>query len=102
MGLFVWIAIGCIVGALARAGMSGRVRAGWLDPVLMGIAGAVVGGWIGTRAVRANGIDNLGTLAMIAAAVGAAILVGIYLVPRHIRRVPEEQSSMNEHGQRAA
>ncbi len=102
MGLFVWIAIGCIVGALARAAALGRVRAGWLDPILMGIAGAVVGGWIGTRAVGANGIDNLGTLAMIIAAVGAAILVVTYLVPRHMKRVPGKQSSINEHGQRAA
>ncbi len=102
MGLYTWIAIGCVVGAVARAVTSGRVRAGWLDSILMGIAGAVVGGWIGTRAVRGNGIDNLGGLAMILAAVGAAILVATYLVPRHTKRLSGDKSSIDRPTQKAA
>jgi uncharacterized membrane protein YeaQ/YmgE (transglycosylase-associated protein family) len=43
-----WVClIGLIVGALAKAVMPGTVRGGCLVTVLLGIAGSVVGGYLG-------------------------------------------------------
>lgn len=86
MGLYVWIAIGCVVGIVGRAMALRQVKADWLEAMLMGIAGAVVGGWFGTRAVRGNGIDNLGWLAMVTAATGAAVLVSTYILQRRNKK----------------
>ncbi|MFV0442112.1 MAG: GlsB/YeaQ/YmgE family stress response membrane protein [Planctomycetaceae bacterium] len=49
MGFASWIAFGLIAGALARFVMPGPDRGGCLPTILIGICGAVVGGWIGTQ-----------------------------------------------------
>lgn len=72
-GLLAWIIIGLIAGWLA--GVVGRGRGfGCLADIILGLIGAVVGGWIFTKlGIRAGGV--LGSLA--AAFVGAVVLVAI-------------------------
>lgn len=72
-GLLGWIIIGLIAGWLA--GVVGRGRGfGCLADIILGLIGAVVGGWIFTKlGIRAGGV--LGSLA--AAFVGAVVLVAI-------------------------
>jgi uncharacterized membrane protein YeaQ/YmgE (transglycosylase-associated protein family) len=48
MGIITWIVLGLVVGALARWIMPGRQPGGWVVSIILGIVGAVVGGWIGT------------------------------------------------------
>ncbi len=48
MGIITWIVLGLIVGALARWIMPGKQPGGWAVSIILGIVGAVVGGWIGT------------------------------------------------------
>jgi uncharacterized membrane protein YeaQ/YmgE (transglycosylase-associated protein family) len=43
-----WVALGLIAGALAKFLMPGRDPAGCIFTILLGVIGAVVGGWIGT------------------------------------------------------
>ena len=45
-----WIVFGLIVGAIAKLLMPGRDPGGWIVTILLGIAGAVVGGWLGRAA----------------------------------------------------
>ena len=47
MGILGWIVFGLIVGALAKLVMPGRDRGGIIVTMLLGIAGAVIGGMIG-------------------------------------------------------
>lgn len=80
MGLYIWIALGFIVGVAARVLTPKRLNPSWIAHIAVGIAGGVVGGWIGTRIWHSGaGINNMGVPAMVAAIVGAVVLLGIYL-----------------------
>ena len=46
-GVLGWIIFGLIVGAVAKLLMPGRDPGGWIITILLGIAGALVGGWVG-------------------------------------------------------
>lgn len=48
MGILSWIVMGLIVGFLAKFIMPGKDPGGLIVTILIGIAGAFVGGWIGT------------------------------------------------------
>ena len=74
-GIIGWIVIGGLAGAIAKLLMPGRDPGGCIITVLLGIAGALLAGWIG----HAIGWYNTGEGAgFIAAIVGALILLGIY------------------------
>jgi len=45
-----WIIFGLIVGAIAKLVMPGRDPGGWVVTILLGIAGALIGGWLGRAA----------------------------------------------------
>lgn len=47
MGIIGWIVLGLIAGVIAKALMPGRDPGGCIITILLGIAGAFVGGWIG-------------------------------------------------------
>ena len=44
-----WIILGLIAGALAKFLVPGRDPAGCLVTIILGIVGAMLGGWIGSR-----------------------------------------------------
>ncbi len=48
MGIVSWIILGFLAGAIAKALHPGRDRGGCVLTILLGIAGALVGGYIGT------------------------------------------------------
>ena len=48
MGILAWIAFGLIAGALAKLIMPGDDPGGCIVTILLGIAGAMIGGFIGT------------------------------------------------------
>ena len=49
MGILSWIAMGLLAGCLAKLVMPGRDPGGIIVTILLGIAGAFVGGYIGSR-----------------------------------------------------
>ena len=74
-GILGWIVVGGIAGAVAKLLMPGRDPGGCIITVLLGIAGALVAGWLG----QAVGWYKMGEGAgFIAAIVGAFLLLGIY------------------------
>ena len=74
-GWLGWILIGLIAGAIAKAIMPGRDPGGCLVTILLGIAGAVVAGFVG----RALGWYEIGEGAgFLAAIVGALLILFIY------------------------
>ncbi|MGK2308855.1 GlsB/YeaQ/YmgE family stress response membrane protein [Cutibacterium sp. V947] len=48
MGFFAWIILGLIAGAIAKAIMPGKQGGGILVTLLLGVVGAVLGGWLGS------------------------------------------------------
>ena len=49
MGILSWIIMGLIVGALAKLIMPGDDPGGFIVTIMLGIGGAFVGGFIGSR-----------------------------------------------------
>ena len=79
MGILSWIVMGLIVGVLAKFIMPGRDPGGFIVTILIGIAGAFVGGYIGSfLGLGAFTGFNLGSLLI--AVGGAIILLILYRV----------------------
>lgn len=74
-GILGWIVFGLIVGALAKLVMPGRDPGGMIVTILLGIVGAVIGGWLG-RAIGLYGPDEPAGFFM--ALLGAIVLLAIY------------------------
>lgn len=92
MGLYIWMAIGFTLGVIARSAVRKRVESGWLEPALMGIAGGVVGGWVGARLLGDSGINAVGFTTLIGAAIGGALLSAVYLSSRRRRTAREPKT----------
>jgi uncharacterized membrane protein YeaQ/YmgE (transglycosylase-associated protein family) len=81
-----WIIFGLIAGLIAKAIMPGKDPGGAIVTILIGIAGAVIGGFIGRglfgygRATADSGdITHPGFLmSLVLAVVGAIVLLAVY------------------------
>jgi len=74
-GILAWIVIGLVAGGIAKLLMPGRDAGGCIITILLGIAGALLAGWIG-HAVGWYG-ENEGA-GFLAAIVGAFLILLIY------------------------
>jgi uncharacterized membrane protein YeaQ/YmgE (transglycosylase-associated protein family) len=77
MGILSWIILGLIAGALAKWIMPGRDDMGLIITILLGIAGAFVGGYLGSLL----GLGSIGVLSIgsiLTATVGAILLLLVY------------------------
>jgi uncharacterized membrane protein YeaQ/YmgE (transglycosylase-associated protein family) len=78
VGILGWIVLGLIAGAIAKAIMPGRDPGGIIITMLLGIVGAIIGGFVG-RAIFGTDIGtffDLGTWLL--AILGSLIVLGIY------------------------
>ncbi len=77
MGILSWIILGLIAGILAKWIMPGRDGGGLILTCLLGIAGAFVGGWIGSLlGLGTTGGFSLGSI--VTATLGALLILFIY------------------------
>ena len=75
MGILTWILFGLVVGIIAKLLMPGRDPGGFIVTILLGIAGALLGGFVG----RAMGFYREGDAAgWIASILGAVVLLALY------------------------
>jgi uncharacterized membrane protein YeaQ/YmgE (transglycosylase-associated protein family) len=74
-GILGWILFGLIVGAVAKLLMPGNDPGGIIVTMLLGIVGAVVGGWIG-RALGFYGPNDPAGFLM--SLLGAVALLAVY------------------------
>jgi uncharacterized membrane protein YeaQ/YmgE (transglycosylase-associated protein family) len=79
MGIIGWIVFGLIVGAVAKLLMPGRDPGGWIVTILLGIAGALVGGFLGRAAGWYGPNDAAGFLMSL---LGAIVLLCLYRMAR--------------------
>ncbi len=86
LAILGWIILGLIAGLIAKAIMPGRDPGGTMVTILIGIVGAVIGGFLGRAllgydgAVAGDGgLNEPGFLmSLVLAVVGALILLAIY------------------------
>ena len=84
MGIFSWIIMGLIVGALAKFLMPGDDPGGIIVTILIGIAGAFIGGFVGARmGLGTVSGFNLGSIAL--ATGGALLLLIMYRLVKRQR-----------------
>jgi uncharacterized membrane protein YeaQ/YmgE (transglycosylase-associated protein family) len=77
MGILSWIVFGLIAGALARWLTPGNGPRGCLTTIAIGIAGSVVGGFIGTQ-LNLGTVDGFDIRSFIIAILGAVLLLAVY------------------------
>ena len=77
-GIIMWIVIGALAGWIGSKIMGTDAKQGGLANIIIGIIGAVVGGFI-TRAVMGDNAGNNGLIAsFVVALVGACIVIAIW------------------------
>jgi len=74
-GIIGWIVFGLIVGVVAKLLMPGRDPGGFIVTMLLGIAGALVGGFVGRALGWYGPNDGAGFLMSL---LGAIVLLGLY------------------------
>lgn len=73
MGYLLWILFGLLAGIVAKVLMPGKDPGGWIITILIGIAGAFLGGYIGTH-LGFGGVSGF-NLKSFGIAVGGALLL---------------------------
>jgi len=81
LSIIAWIVVGLIAGAIAKLLMPGNGPGGIILTILLGIAGAIVGGFIAVAVNISNGLDDFDIGTIVLAVLGAMlILFGYRLV----------------------
>ena len=75
MGILSWILFGLVVGVIAKLLMPGRDPGGFIITILLGIAGALIGGFVGRAMGFYGSSEGAGWLLSI---LGAIILLALY------------------------
>ena len=74
MGILSWILLGLVAGFLAKLLMPGKGPAGFVLTILLGIVGALVGGYLGSHLLGLEDVTGF-DLRSVGLAVGGAVLV---------------------------
>ena len=83
MGILGWVLFGLVVGIVAKLLMPGRDPGGFIITTLLGIVGAVIGGFLG----RSLGLYGPGEPAgFLMATLGAVVLLFLYRMLRRPAR----------------
>lgn len=79
MGLLTWIVVGLIAGLLAKVVMPGTADepGGLLGTIILGIVGAVIGGWVWNLVLGKPGATGFDIGSLFVALVGSCLVIGI-------------------------
>ena len=87
LGILAWIILGLIAGLIAKAIMPGKDPGGAIITTILGIVGAIIGGFIARGLGYGRTVDSTGQLSepgflmsLFLAVLGAIILLAIYRV----------------------
>ena len=101
MGIIAWIVLGLVAGLIANALIPGRRQQGLILTCVIGIVGALLGGWLATKLFHIHtlhGFFNLDT--WLTAIIGAAILLLAYHLV-HLARTQQHRPQVAAAGTRA-
>ncbi len=79
MGVLTWIIVGVVAGFLAKLAMPGTrdEPSGFLGTMLLGVVGAVIGGWIWNLLLNRPGANGLDVGSVFVAFVGSVVVIGV-------------------------
>ena len=81
MGIVAFIILGLIAGAIAKALMPGDDPGGWIITTIIGIAGALLGGFLAAAIFGAHPLDEFFDISTwLTAIIGSIILLALYRV----------------------
>ena len=86
MGILGWILFGLVVGALAKLVMPGRDPGGIIVTMLLGIAGALLGGFVGRAMGFYQEVEAAGWLMSFLGAVLLLLLYRMFVGRRTVAR----------------
>ncbi|MFN2457697.1 MAG: GlsB/YeaQ/YmgE family stress response membrane protein [Chitinophagaceae bacterium] len=87
MGIIYWILLGLVAGAIAKALHPGKDPQGCIVTMIIGVVGAVLGGYI-AKLLGYDGVDGFNLYSILIATGGAVLLLIIYsLITGRNRRV---------------
>lgn len=78
MSIIAWIVVGFVSGLIAKALMPGNEPGGIILTILLGVAGAFVGGVIAVTLGISDGINNFDLGTIVLAVLGAMLLLIVY------------------------
>ena len=79
MSIIAWIVLGLIAGLIANMLIPGRRQQGLILTCVIGIVGALLGGWVATKLFHIHSIQGFFNLSTwLTAIVGAAVLLLAY------------------------
>ncbi|BFJ68288.1 MULTISPECIES: GlsB/YeaQ/YmgE family stress response membrane protein [Salmonella] len=82
MGIIAWIIFGLIAGVIAKLLMPGRDGGGFILTCILGIVGAVVGGWLATMFGIGGSISGFNLHSFLVAVMGAIVVLVIFRLLR--------------------
>jgi uncharacterized membrane protein YeaQ/YmgE (transglycosylase-associated protein family) len=77
MGLLSWIILGLIAGAIAKYLMPGKAPGGIVATIVLGVLGALVGGFIGVQ-LGFGSVSGFDLTSLVLAIGGAVVVILIY------------------------
>ena len=78
MGVLAWILFGLIAGGLAKLIMPGKDPGGCIVTILIGIAGALLGGFLGQAIFGTGRVTGFNLPSLLIAVLGAILLLAVY------------------------
>jgi uncharacterized membrane protein YeaQ/YmgE (transglycosylase-associated protein family) len=85
MGIIAWIVLGAIAGFIANALMGNRE--GLLMTIILGIVGAVVGGWLAGTVLKVADVTGINIESIVVSVIGAVIVVAVFQALQRRRRI---------------
>lgn len=74
MGFLAFLLLGLIAGAIAKLILPGKQGGGWFVTLLLGVVGAILGGWLGSMIFHTK-IDEFWSLSSWLLAIGGSLIV---------------------------
>ncbi|OZB80360.1 GlsB/YeaQ/YmgE family stress response membrane protein [Microbacterium sp. 13-71-7] len=78
MGFLGFLLLGLIAGAIAKAILPGKQGGGWLATLLLGVVGALLGGWLGGVLFHAPLQDFFSLQTWLLAILGSLVVLLVY------------------------
>jgi uncharacterized membrane protein YeaQ/YmgE (transglycosylase-associated protein family) len=78
MGILAWILLGLVAGALAKFIMPGQQGGGMILTAVLGVVGALVGGFLGTHLFHFGDISGFDLRSIGIAVAGALLVLVVY------------------------
>ena len=74
MGFLAFLLLGLIAGAIAKLILPGRQNGGWFATLILGVVGAMLGGWLGSVLFNAP-LEEFFSIQTWLVAIGGSLIV---------------------------